>query len=126
MLGKKVFNAIELLAFIVSCIASLILSQNVWEKYRSYESNFVRSVGPASESPTINICLLQVQANPLQYFQDFRTNSKKSTKNTLVKPYLRPKKGKKLRRTKLKGLSPKLPDKAFIVEADQFVQVFSL
>ena len=71
MLGKKVFKAIELLTVIVSCIAALILSQNVWEKYRSYESNFIRSVGPASESPTITICLLQVQANPLQYFQDF-------------------------------------------------------
>ena len=71
MLGKKVFKAIELLTVIVSCIAALILSQNVWEKYRSYESNFIRSVGPASESPTITICLLQIQADPFQYFQDF-------------------------------------------------------
>ena len=71
MLGKKVFKAIELLTVIVSCIAALILSQNVWEKYRSYESNFIRSEGPASESPTITICLLQVKADPFQYFQDF-------------------------------------------------------
>ena len=75
MLGKKVFKAIELLTVIVSCIAALILSQNVWEKYRSYESNFIRSEGPASESPTITICLLQqVQADPFQYFQDFNVS----------------------------------------------------
>ena len=47
-----------------------MFTQQVWELYKSYDSNFKKSVGLASESPTIVFCFLPIQANPFQYGRD--------------------------------------------------------
>ena len=67
----KVFKFIEWLFFILFCIASIMLTQQVWEQYKSYDSNFKKSVGLPSESPTIVFCFWPIQANPFQYGKDF-------------------------------------------------------
>ena len=48
-----------------------MLTQQVWEQYKSYDSNFKKSVGLPSESPTIVFCFWPIQANPFQYGKDF-------------------------------------------------------
>ena len=66
----KIFKIIEWLFFILFCIASIMFTQQVWELYKSYDSNFKKSVGLPSESPTIVFCFLPIQANPFQYGRD--------------------------------------------------------
>ena len=70
MLKVKVFKFIEWLFFIIFCIASIMFTQQVWEQYKSYDSNFKKSVGLPSESPTIVFCFWPIHANPFQYGRD--------------------------------------------------------